>query len=53
MKKSKIYALLGTFFIMAGALYINFGLGLIVLGVVFILESYLEFDERGDGNKKA
>ena len=51
--KSKIYAILGTFFITFGAFYINFGLGLIVLGAVFILESYLEFDERGDGNKKA
>ena len=47
MKKSKIYAILGTFFITVGALYINFGLGLMVLGAVFILESYLEFD-KGD-----
>jgi hypothetical protein len=50
--KSKVYAVLGTFFITAGALYINFGLGLMVLGAVFILKSYLEFDERGDGNQE-
>ena len=46
MKKSKIYAFLGTFFIVSGATYINFGLGLMMLGAAFILESYLEFDKR-------
>ena len=44
--KSKIYAFLGIFFIVVGAFYINFGLGLMVSGAVFMLESYLEFDKR-------
>lgn len=50
--KSKIYAFLGTFFIMAGALYINFGLGLMVLGSVFMLASYLEFEKENNGDQE-
>ncbi len=50
--KSKIYALLGIFFITFGATYINFGLGLMVLGAVFMLESYLKFDKENNGDQE-
>ena len=52
MKKSKFDFILGFLIIQIGACWIHKGLGLIILGVYFMVCSYIEFEEENDeGNQ--
>lgn len=44
-KKIYFYAGSGSFLFLAGASYINFGLGMLILGAWMLLVSYIEFNK--------
>jgi hypothetical protein len=51
MLKEKVYLFIGSFCIGSGSYLIHPGLGLIVVGAVFLIWSYNEYEERVYGNK--
>lgn len=50
MLKEKVYLFIGCFCIGCGSYLIHPGLGLIVVGVVFLCWSYNEYDKRVNGD---
>lgn len=46
MKKEKMFLIVGTVAFFYGSCMIHFGLGLMLLGALLILFSYIEFNEN-------